>query len=78
MAFFHNNFRWAGVEEDDPLNYEKRAPFTTINLLRASNMRDFFMQSKTQKISQQNEISLQQIGSEKLKEEFERLINLAL
>jgi hypothetical protein len=32
---------WADTEFDEPLNYEKRAPFPTINLLRAAKIREF-------------------------------------
>ena len=32
LATFHPLFQWGGTNMDDPLNYEKRAPFPTINL----------------------------------------------
>ena len=32
---------WADTDFDEPLNYEKRAPFPTINLLRAAKIREF-------------------------------------
>ena len=37
IATFHPVFQFANTELNDPLNFEKRAPFPTINLLRASN-----------------------------------------
>lgn len=41
LAFFHPSFMWADTDYDEPLNYEKRAPFPTINLLRAAKIREF-------------------------------------
>lgn len=41
LAFFHPSFMWADTDFDEPLNYEKRAPFPTINLLRAAKIREF-------------------------------------
>jgi hypothetical protein len=32
---------WADTEFEEPLNYEKRAPFPTINLLRAAKIREY-------------------------------------
>ena len=47
LAFFHPGFQWADAEEHDPLNFEKRAPFPTINLLRAAKIRDYANEQKT-------------------------------
>ena len=47
LAFFHPGFQWADSEEHDPLNFEKRAPFPTINLLRAAKIRDYANEQKT-------------------------------
>lgn len=44
LAFFHPSFGWAGEDEDAPINYEKRAPFPTINLLRARRVREYASQ----------------------------------
>lgn len=36
LAFFHPGFCWSDTDVDDPINYEKKSPFPTINLLRAN------------------------------------------
>lgn len=42
LAFFHPAFEWGDSEEfNSPLNFEKRAPFPTINLLRAATIREY-------------------------------------
>jgi len=41
LAFFHPGFCWADTEPDDAINFEKRAPFPTINLLRAFRIREY-------------------------------------
>ena len=35
-AFFHPDWNFQGLAEDDPIHFEKRAPHPTINLLRRS------------------------------------------
>ena len=35
-AFFHPDWNFQGLDEDDPIHFEKRAPHPTINLLRRS------------------------------------------
>ena len=47
LAFFHPSFMWADTDFDEPLNYEKRAPFPTINLLRAAKIREFTSEVRT-------------------------------
>ena len=37
-AFFHPHWRFAGLSRSDPVNFEKRAPYPTINLLRRSSL----------------------------------------
>ena len=44
LAFFHPAFAWAGTEHNEPINFEKRAPFPTINLLRAKRVRELCLE----------------------------------
>jgi hypothetical protein len=60
------------------LNYEKRAPFPTINLLRADKIRKYADEMKTSKISDSNKISLESVPPDRLKLEFENIIKIAL
>jgi len=78
LAFFHPSFCWADTDFDAPMNFEKRAPFPTINLLRAARVRDYADENKSKKISNANVQSLEDAGAERLVTEFEAIIRLAL
>ena len=78
LASFHPNFQWSDSEFDDALNFEKRAPFPVINLLRAARVRDYANSESTKRISGYNVESLQAAGSQLLREELENLIKVAL
>jgi len=79
LAFFHPSFEWDNTEEfNSPINFEKRAPFPTINLLRAARIRDWANGAKTTRIANSNADVLGRAGGEQLSEEFERIIRLAL
>jgi len=68
IAAFHPAFQWAGSEMNEPLNFEKRAPFPTINLLRADRIRQYASEGKTAKIADSNQRSLEEAGAEFFKE----------
>jgi len=78
LAFFHPGYCWSDTEFDDPINFEKRAPFPTINLLRAARIREYANSDKTKKIANANLDSLENAGSKTLTEEMERIIKIAL
>ena len=78
LAAFHPSFQFAGADFNDPLNFEKRAPFPTLNLLRAERVRVYSSQKKSTCIAESNEETLLNIGSEKLIRDFERIVKLAL
>ena len=61
LATFHPSFQWAETEINAPINFEKRAPFPTINLLRAARIRAYATESKTSTISSDNERRLEQV-----------------
>ncbi len=55
VACFHPTFAWASAEEDtltanndyiDALDFEKRSPFPTINLLRSATIKQLASQVK--------------------------------
>lgn len=78
FAFFHPLFSWSGTLFGDAINYEKRAPFPTINLLRAARIRAWADETKTSKIANSNLARLEAVGGAELAEEMERLVRLAL
>ena len=78
LATFHPHFQWADLESQHTLNYEKRSPFPTINLLRASRVRDWANEAKTKVIGNNNEQSLADAGEERLAKEFKSIIEIAL
>lgn len=78
LAFFHPLFAWADHEDfNDPLNFEKRAPFPTVNLLRAARVREYADEQRTSVIAEDNVQALSQAG-EGIVEEFEDIIKIAL
>eukprot|EP01038_Epipyxis_sp_PR26KG_P011266 gene11266-15115_t len=79
LAFFHPSFAWSDCDDfNDPMNFEKRAPFPTINLLRADKVRAYANEIKTVKIANRNKSSLENAGSLQLSNEFNDIIKLAL
>ncbi|KAJ1430089.1 hypothetical protein B484DRAFT_396069 [Ochromonadaceae sp. CCMP2298] len=78
LAFFHPTFAWADTEVDAPLNFEKRAPFPTINLLRAVRVREYANQARTSSISNKNVASLEGTGGAVLSAQFNKIIMEAL
>lgn len=80
LACFHPAFQWAGddLDSDNYLNFEKRAPFPVINLLRAAKVRKWADEVRTADIGVANENSLQKAGSEVLRAEMDGFVQLAL
>lgn len=77
LAFFHPGFQWADTEYNDPINFEKRSPFPTINLLRSSVIRKYANEAKSGAIADKNEKSLEAAGSQYLTEKLESIIRLS-
>eukprot|EP01040_Poterioochromonas_malhamensis_P011595 gene11595-12647_t len=78
LACFHPQFEWADCPDfNDPLNFEKRAPFPTINILRSKRIRELASELKTRKIANHNSNILTSIGGQKLAEEFEKCLQIA-
>jgi hypothetical protein len=77
VATFHPNFQWAGTDTQDPLNFEKRAPFPTINILRAAKIKKYANEGRTASIAESNKNKLEEVGFDTLCKEFEKIIRLA-
>lgn len=74
IAAFHPLFQWANTDMSEPINYEKKAPFPTINLLRADKVRKYASEGLTSNIAERNEDSLQNAGYKELSEKFENIL----
>lgn len=64
----------AGVDVDGDicvLNYDRRAPYPVVNLLRAAEVDEYIQQGKTQHIVENNRVTLQKVGAQ----DVERLFN---
>ena len=75
LAFFHPLFCWANEDFDAPLNFEKRAPFPTINFLRAKEVRKLANRAQSTAIADNNYESL--MKAENLNDDFENIIKVA-
>ncbi|CAN0461126.1 unnamed protein product, partial [Ectocarpus sp. 8 AP-2014] len=60
VACFHPRHTFHGLEQDDVLNYEKRSPYPTINLLRADMVDEYIAMGRTLGIAEHNERRLHQ------------------
>lgn len=67
IAAFHPLHQYGGMSFDDAVNFEKRAPYPVINILRAPLLDDYMEEGRTGSISGDNEQTLERIGSETLK-----------
>lgn len=71
LACFHPLHQWADTEGvDDAINFDKRAPYPVINLLRAGQVDQYVREGRTQGILERNQHTLQMLGVEKLKEMY--------
>lgn len=68
IAAFHPTHCYHGMDEDDALNFEKRAPYSTINILRTSLLDEHISQGRTANIPHHNKQILEKMGSDKLKQ----------
>lgn len=76
LACFHPLHQWADTERvDDVINFDKRAPYPIINLLRAEQVDQYVNEGRTQGILERNQHTLQTLGVEKLKKMYNSLRN---
>jgi uncharacterized protein len=74
-ARFHPEHAWAGTSSvDDPVNFDKRAPYPTINLLRADDVDRYAGEGLTDGILERNVDTLAEIGTERLRGLYEALV----
>lgn len=75
LATFHPLHQWEETDIDDAINFDKRAPYPIINLLRAKQVDEYVRQGKTQMILERNRKTLEKIGGDKLRGMYASLLN---
>lgn len=74
LARFHPQHVWSDAsEKDDPVNFDKRAPYPIINILRADQVDEYIDRGETDGILERNQRTLENLGSEKLKMLYQSL-----
>jgi uncharacterized protein len=73
IARFHPEHEWGNAEDDDPVNFDKRAPYPILNLLRADQVDEYIEQGRTADILDNNMRTLERLGTEKLRELYRSL-----
>eukprot|EP01039_Chlorochromonas_danica_P006228 gene6228-6867_t len=79
LACFHPGFVWGEDKESIPaLDFEKKSPFPTINILRGEQIRAYANELQTAKIASRNKNALIDAGEEKLAEQFSDILRRIL
>lgn len=74
LACFHPQHQWGDRDNsEDAINFDKRAPYPVINFLRAPQVDRYVKEGKTQRILEQNQLTLERMGSDRLKELYRSL-----
>lgn len=74
LAFFHPLHEWADSHgTDDAINFDKRAPYPVINLLRAPLVDHYIEEGRTQGILERNRDTLARLGDSRLRDAFHSL-----
>lgn len=71
LACFHPQHEYHDCE--DALNYDKRAPYPVVNLLRAASVDEYVEQGRTQGILERNSRTLMRMGGAAVMHRFQRL-----
>lgn len=75
LACFHPLHQWGDSrDEDDAINFDKRAPYPIVNFLRAPVVDQYVREGKTQHILEHNQSTLEHLGKDKLKELYRSLV----
>lgn len=72
-AYFHPGYTFEGEAQDAPLNFEKRAPYPTINLLRAPQVDEAVASGAAAQVAPRNEERLMREGGDGLRRAFDAL-----
>lgn len=73
LACFHPEHTWGGESERSPVHFDRRAPYPTINILRAPQVDEAIEEGKTEGILERNQESLHKVGYDRLVEMFREL-----
>lgn len=78
LASFHPFHQWGDAHGlHDAINFDKRAPYPVINLLRAEQVDEYVLNGRTQNILQRNKVTLEKLGTERLKQIYRSLADNA-
>ena len=77
VVCFHPEHAWAGLADDDPVNFEKRSPWPIVNLLRTEMVDSAIATGKTADIGARNEARLRREGIAVVREIYARLFREA-
>jgi uncharacterized protein len=76
-ARFHPEHAWADANShDDPVNFDKRAPYPIVNLLRADDVDRYVGEGLTDGILERNSETLASVGSDKLRGLYDALVEI--
>ena len=78
VACFHPEHTFAGLDDEDPLHYEKRSPYPVLNLLRSSEVDKLIIEGLTANIADENARTLQQRGYDFLKDLCHKIWNVSV
>lgn len=73
LACFHPEHTWGGEDDRSPVNFDRRAPYPTINILRAPEVDEVIEEGKTEGILERNQETLLKVGYDRLVEMFRDL-----
>eukprot|EP00177_Eucheuma_denticulatum_P005885 GFKZ01010719.1.p1 GENE.GFKZ01010719.1~~GFKZ01010719.1.p1 ORF type:complete len:241 (-),score=22.57 GFKZ01010719.1:1907-2566(-) len=78
LACFHPLHQWGDANGlQDAINFDKRAPYPVINLLRAEQVDEYVRQGRTQHILERNKETLEILGTDRLEEIYRSLYHNA-
>lgn len=74
LACFHPGHEWAdAATHKDAINFDKRAPFPIINILRAGQVDGYVEEGRTQGILERNHKTLEELGADEVNRRFHAL-----
>lgn len=74
LAFFHPLHTWGDADVNDPVNFDKRAPYPIVNILRTEQVDRYVNEGRTQGILERNKRKLQSIGVQHLRQLYQQLM----
>jgi len=82
IAFFHPNWTFNEMDNNDPIHFERRAPIPTISLLRKDDIGVYVQDALekgiilSKKVQDDNEVTLRKYGYDKLERKMSQIKQL--